>query len=84
MHAVQHATIQLAQKGSIGLPDCNPFDKILVSAERSTFPAELTSHFRQHIVMPIRSSIYKLSKSGSDGHALHATEYPGFAFVPLV
>jgi protein-L-isoaspartate(D-aspartate) O-methyltransferase len=82
--SVQNATIQLAKKGTIGLPDCKPFDKILVSAERSTFPTELTPQFTQHLVMPIRGSIYKLSKSGSDGHAFHATEYPGFAFVPLV
>ncbi len=71
--------------GSLGLPSAAPFDKILASA---TAAAEIPQPWRDAlavggvIVAPVGSSVWRFVKKSET--EWEETEYPGFAFVPLV
>lgn len=70
--------------GSKGYEKFAPYDKILASAAGAKLPAAWKSQLKigGRIVCPIRSSILLFIKKSKD--EFEKTEYPGFAFVPLV
>lgn len=67
-----------------GLPDFAPYNRILVSAAAQEVPNELLVQLQigGRLVIPVRSSIYVIDKTGRDKY--ESMEHPGFAFVPLV
>lgn len=69
---------------SYGLPECAPFDRILVSAAADELPSELISQLKVggRMVIPIKSNIHIISKNTEID--IEDTVVPGFAFVPLV
>lgn len=70
--------------GSRGWPKEAPYDRILVSAAAQKIPLAWKEQLKigGRIVAPIGSSIWLFVKKGED--EFEDTEYPGFAFVPLV
>ncbi len=81
--------------GSLGCPDITSrpefvegFDKILASAAGNSLPKKWKEQLKigGKIVTPLKSSIWVFEKNppagGKDG--FRETEYPGFAFVPLI
>jgi protein-L-isoaspartate(D-aspartate) O-methyltransferase len=68
----------------LGFKEKAPYDKILVSASASEFPKELLEQLKVggRIVIPIRTSVYKIDKTTEDDY--EEEELPGFVFVPLV
>lgn len=76
--------IQIFHKsGKEGLPEKAPFDKILVSAAAKQIPQKLTQQLKLGgiLVVPVRNSIMCIKKFANENQI---TEFPGFAFVPLV
>ncbi len=70
--------------GSKGYKEEAPYDRILVSAFVEKIPDEWKKQLKigGRIVAPIKNSIWLIiKKSESD---FQETEYPGFAFVPLI
>jgi len=78
------AKILKSDEGVIGWPSEGPYDKILVSATSQSIPDDLINQLRcgGKMVLPIQNSVYLLDKK--DSGDLKTTEFPGFAFVPLV
>ena len=70
--------------GSKGYQKEAPYDKILASATASKLPKAWKEQLKigGRIVTPIDSSIWLFVKKTKD--RFEETEYPGFAFVPLV
>ncbi len=60
------------------------FDKILASASARRTPPELVEQLNVGgvMVLPVRSSIYRIEKISED--KLEKKQFPGFAFVPLI
>lgn len=69
---------------SFGLQQLMPYDRILVSAAADELPDELKDQLKVHgrLVIPIKNSIFVIDKLNKDKY--EQTEYPGFAFVPLL
>jgi protein-L-isoaspartate(D-aspartate) O-methyltransferase len=67
-----------------GFPNQAPFDKIIAAAAGETVPNAWQEQLKVggRIVTPVGSSILLLEKPGED--KWQRTDYPGFAFVPLV
>lgn len=67
-----------------GLPDCAPYDRILVSAAASRLPKDLINQLKigGRMVIPMQNSIFVVNKTSQGEY--EAEEYPDFAFVPLV
>lgn len=67
----------------LGFPH-KTFNRILVSAGAEEFPHELAQQLKigGKLVIPIRSSIYEISKL--ENGELKAVEHYGFSFVPLI
>lgn len=61
-----------------------PYDRILVSAAAQEIPQGLVEQLKIGgvMVLPVKSSIYKVTKSSDDD--FEYTEFHGFSFVPLV
>ena len=78
----RNASIKQAENGVLGIPG-EKFDRILVSAAATTLPEELTQQLKPGgtLVVPVRNSIFKITKSPNGGISLE--EFPGFVFVPL-
>jgi len=70
--------------GSKGYKKEAPFDKILASASAEKIPSVWKEQLRigGRIVTPIGSSIWLFEKKSEE--EFKSTEYPGFAFVPLI
>ncbi|MFC1663630.1 protein-L-isoaspartate O-methyltransferase [Patescibacteria group bacterium] len=70
--------------GSKGYKEEAPFDKILASATAREIPQNWKDQLRVggKIVCPVGSSIWLLTKESEK--SFKKTEYPGFAFVPLI
>ncbi len=72
--------------GSKGYKEQAPYDKILVSAavQQKKVPKAWKEQLKigGRIVTPVRSSIWLLIKKDKD--KFEETEFPGFAFVPLI
>ncbi len=67
-----------------GWPKGAPYDKILVSASKSSVPQELIDQLKTggRMVIPNLTSILVIDKD--EQGKLQTTEHPGFAFVPLL
>lgn len=67
-----------------GLPDCAPYDRILVSAAASRLPKDLINQLKigGRMVIPMQNGIFVINKISEEEY--EAEEYPYFAFVPLV
>ena len=78
------AEVCQAKKGSLGLPDNSPFDKILVSAAGKEIPQELLSQLKEDgvMVLPVRDAVVRIQKR--PGQRPHIQRFSGFVFVPLV
>lgn len=78
------ASITLSEPGTLGLPMHAPFDRILVSAQSAVLPESLLSQLAVggRMVIPIQQSVVLVEKATAKDYV--TTEYPGFAFVPLV
>jgi len=77
-----NAVVQKAGS-ELGLPD-KKFDAVLVSASARNLPNSLLKQLKPNgrLVIPVRDSIFRYSKSDDDGYK--EEEYPGFRFVPLI
>jgi protein-L-isoaspartate(D-aspartate) O-methyltransferase len=80
-YKLPQAKILAAEYGVLGIPEADPFDKIIVSAASNDLPLSLLTQFKQKLVIPIQNSIWLLEKSDDK---LRKFEFPGFAFVPLI
>lgn len=78
---LHQATIIQAKTGILGLPNEQPFDKILISAASNFYPERLDLQFTKKLVMPIENSIWLIEKTKDKKIQ---KEYPGFVFVPLL
>ncbi|MBI2476112.1 MAG: protein-L-isoaspartate O-methyltransferase [Candidatus Taylorbacteria bacterium] len=85
---IKKPIINQAKRGSAGLPEEAPFDRILVSAAAEKIPKELQRQLADGgiLVVPVgekgaSQTIFRLQKK-RDGQ-FETEEYPGFAFVPL-
>ncbi|MEK7661897.1 MAG: methyltransferase domain-containing protein [Patescibacteria group bacterium] len=67
-----------------GLPKEGPYDRIIAAAAGDKIPAEWTDELSPsgRLVAPVKHSIVLIEKD--KGGYLTETEFPGFAFVPLV
>jgi len=74
----------MSADGSRGYKKEAPFDKILASASAEKLPPAWKNQLKTggRIVTPIGSSIWLFLKKSED--QFEETEYPGFAFVPLI
>lgn len=82
---IKKGTVEfLIADGSKGYQKEAPFDKILVSAAAEKIPQEWREQLKigGRIVTPVGSSIWLLIKKSKN--KFEETEYPGFAFVPLI
>jgi len=70
--------------GSKGYKEEAPFNRILASASAEKIPQAWKEQLKikGRIVAPVRSSILVLTKKSEK--EFEKTEYPGFAFVPLI
>lgn len=68
----------------LGLLEQAPFDRILVSAAAEDLPQNLLDQLALEgiMVIPIKNSVYKITKEKNG--RIYKTEFPGFAFVPLI
>lgn len=82
-YKLDQAKIEKAEKGVLGKPG-QKFDRILVSASANKLPEELILQLKPNgiLVVPVRSSIFKIAKS-LEG-VVSMQEFPGFVFVPLL
>lgn len=73
---------QAGQK--FGWPKGAPYDRILVSASKSSVPQELIDQLKPggRMVFPNLTSILEIEKDETG--QVSQTEHPGFVFVPLV
>ncbi len=76
------ASIRGAEPGVLGLPDEPAYDRILVSADASSFPDELVAQLAPdgRMVVPVRGRM-TLVVAGSD--ELEVSEHGDYRFVPL-
>lgn len=67
-----------------GLPEYDPYDRILVSASADKVPDELLGQLKPggKLVLPVYDSIFEISKHPDN--KTEAIEHPGFVFVPLL
>ena len=70
---------------TFGYPLKSPYDRILVSASSDEIPLELIKQLKVGgiMVIPIKNSLYKVSKKSDNLNDISTEEYPGFVFVPL-
>ena len=73
------------EDGSSGFLSEAPYDRIIAAASASEFPEswlkQLTAGGR--LVVPVKNSIWLAVRGEKEGE-FRKTEYPGFAFVPLI
>jgi protein-L-isoaspartate(D-aspartate) O-methyltransferase len=76
--------VQVLQAKKLGLPEQQPYDKILVSAAATELPDSLVRQLKVHgrLVIPIKSSVWRVDRISED--EVQTLEYPGFSFVPLI
>lgn len=77
------ASVSLAAAGVLGEPEHAPYDRILVSAEASSMPAELEAQLgaEGRMVLPV-AGVMKLVQLADNGSRA-VTEHGRFSFVPL-
>jgi len=73
--------------GSQGLPQCAPFDRIIVTAAASGIPAKLVDQLKVGgvMVIPVNGNIQKMMKVIKvSQHETTIQEFENFRFVPLL
>ena len=77
------ASIRPALPGVLGWPEEAPYDRILVSAEARTMPAQLVDQLAENgrIVVPVRSTMTLGILHGSE---LETSKHGSYRFVPLL
>ena len=83
--ALPWARIEPALPGVLGQPDAGPFDRILVSADAGSIPAELEQQLADggRMVIPAAGLMWTVARDGAGWHR-EADQEHRFAFVPLV
>ena len=84
-HKLGIKNVEFHQAGNkFGYEQKAPYDRILASASASKMPQELITQLKPggRLVVPVKYSVFVVTKdkNGKVGQ----TEYPGFAFVPLI
>jgi protein-L-isoaspartate(D-aspartate) O-methyltransferase len=76
------ARIEQATPGALGLAAEAPYDRILVSADGGTLPAELTSQLADggRMVIPVAG---RMILAVRDGDTIVTSEHGTYSFVPL-
>lgn len=76
------ASIRNAVEGVLGWPDAAPYDRVLVSAEPRTLPAELTAQVADggRMVIPVDGTMLLVARRGED---VEITSHGLYRFVPL-
>lgn len=76
------AAIRPAERGTLGLPDSAPFDRILVSAEPQALPAELVDQLADPgvLVIPVAGVMLRVVRDGQ----VRIGEHGRYRFVPLL
>lgn len=79
------ARIEPALPGVRGLPDAGPFDRILVSADAGSIPAELEDQLAEggRMVIPAAGVMWTVTRDHAGWHREPDQEHQ-FAFVPLI
>jgi protein-L-isoaspartate(D-aspartate) O-methyltransferase len=77
------ASIRVASPGVLGVPGSAPYDRILVSAEADSMPAELVDQLGAdgRMVLPVRGTMTLVVRRGEE---LEVTEHGAYRFVPLL
>jgi protein-L-isoaspartate(D-aspartate) O-methyltransferase len=77
------ASITGAADDTLGLPDEAPFDRILVSAQPSTLPEQLTSQLADggRMVIPVSGTMLVAVRRGGE---LAVSRHGSYRFVPLL
>jgi protein-L-isoaspartate(D-aspartate) O-methyltransferase len=80
---VPWARIVPAEPGVLGVPDCAPYDRILVSAEARRLPEALVDQLGPdgRMVLPVNGTMLRLEKR--EGGPV-VTHHGSYRFVPLV
>lgn len=83
LHNRGRAEIRQAEPGVLGLPDEEPFDRILVSAQAQHLPTVLTRQLASDgiMVIPLAGTMLRVVRRGAN---LRVSEHGKFRFVPLV
>ena len=81
---VPWAEVRTSIPGILGLPDEAPFDRILVSAEPLTMPAELVDQLGPGgiMVIPVAGVMHRVRKDSAGRPCI--TQHGFYAFVPLI
>lgn len=79
------ASLETAAPGVLGVPSEAPYDRILVSADADTLPAELIAQLVEggRMVVPVRGVMTLVVRRGGGDAALEVTEHGRYSFVPL-
>ena len=74
----------IRKDASFGLPENAPYERIIAAAAGNEIPPAWKEQLKINgrLVAPVRNSIFSLIKKAED--QIEETEYPGFAFVPLL
>ncbi len=74
------ASIREAEPGVLGWPEGAPYDRVLVSAEPATLPAELVDQLADDgvMVIPVAGTMLRVTNPGA-----RVTRHGGYRFVPL-
>lgn len=77
------ARIERADPASLGRPDEAPFDRILVSAEARSLPAELVAQLTEEgrMAIPVAGTLLLVVAAGDDPPSV--TRHGSYRFVPL-
>lgn len=78
------AQVRQAAPGVLGLPDEGPYDRILVSAQARSLPAELVDQLAPGgtMVVPVGWAMHRVRKDASG--RVHDTTHGYYSFVPLI
>lgn len=79
------ARIEAVPLGVIGRPEEGPYDRILVSAEATALPEELTAQLAPGglLVIPVRGEMLRVRRTGPGPTDLETTRHGRYRFVPL-
>jgi len=77
------ARIEPAEPGVLGVPDCAPYDRVLVSAEAKQLPQALLDQLASpgRLVLPVAGVLWLVVRDGAG--VTVGTEHGRYRFVPL-
>jgi len=81
---IENVQFHLATEGIFGLPEHEPYDRILVSASAQELPSGLLDQLKVDgkMVIPVQNDILEITKTSSGEY--ETITHPGFVFVPLL